>query len=466
MSNFFAYIVKKCIRVLPVLFIITSIVIVSMGARLLYQQHFKVMSVNDDSMSYFYTGRDVWKTGILVNEWRPPLYGILITIPFVLSGNLDISIKSYTFFQILFNVTVLQVALGITGSVLLYFLFLRMNLPRYAAWLLSIVFAGNFFLLIWERLVLTMFSQYYLTILLALLLDRVIYKKNPMYIFLLTFVSICIAFIHPFLLGIPLIAIAVALRIPKRKTALAGIILSLFIYLASLGIYARANGTVTGYYGLSRIGTINLFGKILEYRLPIEAAEGKEPFYSSIRLFYYGNPYQDAWNYFKSEPSMYETKNHAQFADITRTIIYANSLEYIRRSVANMPSVVAAQNSGAIDFHVIHQENEQFVKPWQNIYRSIQLLVWISIIGIPFIIALFLFRPEKKHAVLAFGALSILYSLFVTVFFTYDIYDYGRYMVTVQPFLWGITVYTILILVSLIKKGRLFRRNVTHSISG
>lgn len=453
MVNIFQSIVKKYLRFMPSVIIIVSIVLIGLSARLLYHKSFRVMSVNDDAISYFYTGKDVWKTGVLVNEWRTPLYGILITLPFVTSGQLDTSLKLPVFFHILYSVTMVQVALGLGGLILTYLLFLRMNIPRLIAWFMSMVFAANFYILIWERLILTEFPTYILLLLLALLLSRVLYEGKPVYMFLMTLVSISLVFIRPSSVMFPLIAWGIALYVTRKRTTLNGILLCLVIYICSIGIYIQANGAITGYYGLSRIGTVNLFGKILEYRLPIEAAKGREPLYSEIQLFYNQNPYQDAWNLFKAVPQLYETRSHAQFADITSTIIQANSREYISKSISNIPLAIIAQDSSAVSFHIKHQENEYLVDPWRSIYRKIHLPVWITFISLPFIIVSFLIRPRKRPALVAFGALSVVYAVLTSTFLTFDPYDYGRHMVAVQPFLWGITAYSFIYLYQLAKKA-------------
>lgn len=330
---------------------------------------------------------------------------------------------------------------GIVGCILFYRLCRVVALSGTLSYLLTVFFATSMTFVPWERVLLTeslaiFWALFYATIILACMR-----QLKPIHSLLLAMLSWIGFYIRPSLIifsGLSLMALLLYQRkLPARKWIVAS---GCFIFLF-LAIHSYINRSIWGYNGLIMIGDTNLFGKILEYNLPIDSARDHTFFYSRLTE-YRGrqgvpNPYRFYDTY---DPNISINMGRlAELRSFTLTVLAHNAPQYVYESFIRIPRAIT-DTSDII--RIPRNESNILQNVLTKLQQMAQLVHAVATISLAiFPIALIRFfqkisSSEARASLLGLVALPYVYAM---VLFGYE--DWGRLIVEVMPLVLIFTAY-------------------------
>jgi hypothetical protein len=176
-------------------------------------------------------------------------------------------------------IVTLQILLLTSSAFLSYLLVLRLSGKVAAATLAGVLLGGDYYLLQWERFVLSEALAAWLVIVMFVLLERCLRGHAARSAVAIGFVCAAAILVHSsmLLIGVPIAAVLVTLRRKARWRNGIAVFSSSYGLLA---VVAILNGLNTGHYVLSATADGNLRGKIIEYQMQ-EAPS--DPRYSAIK---------------------------------------------------------------------------------------------------------------------------------------------------------------------------------------
>lgn len=219
------------------------------------------------------------------------------------------------------------------------------------------------------------------------------------------------------------------------------VISSFLFVLLFLGIHKYINGAFWGYNGLIMIGDTNLFGKILEYNLPIDSARDHTFFYSRLTEYRnrqgVPNPYR-FYDTYDPDISIH-MERLADLRRFTLTVLAHNAPGYVYESFIRIPRAIT--DISDIIRIPLGQSNilQNVLARLQQIAQLVHAVVTISLAIFP-IALIRLFRkisPSEASASLL-GIIALLYT-YAMVLFGYE--DWGRLVVEVIPLILIFTAY-------------------------
>lgn len=213
-----------------------------------------------DSDEYVAVATNILSQGRFVDPLRTPGYPLFLAMVFLVRGGRDLA-----------AVVVAQMALTVTATYEIYALAVRLTKRPYVASAAALLVGGNLYVLDWEFSIRNETLSFWTLVTLFLVAERLLHGLRPATLAWFGTLLFFAVMVRPFDLLLPAVmAGALALRgvwIGEWRAHMLrlGLVL-LGVYGAILG-YTQLNRAVTGYAGLSYASNVNLFGKVLEYRL-------------------------------------------------------------------------------------------------------------------------------------------------------------------------------------------------------
>ena len=210
---------------------------------------------------------------------RTPVYPALLAVAAALFGTHQLG-------------AVISIQIGLTVAAIyeIYVLVWRLCERRWMAALVASAVGLNLFMLQWERFILTECLTFWEAVTLFVLFERYLRTQRWGYFVGITVLCILSIFTRPSNVFLPLILFTVlgmwqlVHRVSWQRWA--ACVLALTFMYSLVGLYAHGNGTQTGYYGLSIIGDVNLFGKVLEYHMQNEWSDPRNaPLGSAVSAY-------------------------------------------------------------------------------------------------------------------------------------------------------------------------------------
>ena len=351
---------------------IPILVAIALIPRLLYAWYHPGIIFTPDSAIYYDFGRQLlsnFTVKFIFNPFKAPLYGIA------------------NFFSTPDILVILQMGIGILTTILVYRLSKNFLVATLASW--------NMLVIPWERAIL---SEAFSTVW-VLIFSYLFIKKTNWGLFFV----VCVTglFLRTALMFLPIVAL-ILLR--KNKMA----IISLLCYLAIIVGLIALNAVNWGYRGLQITSDINLFGKILQYNLPIESAKSHTYFYTIVSDYRTKNlelhPYK-LLDYY--DPDIYVNGQKLQELRAFTIQVLVNSLpRYIAGSLFDIPKALME-----IDPYI----ESQPLGFLQKIYAILQTIAFFVMLG------------GRKSVTWLFALTQVL----VAVFLSYG--EYGRLISVVSP---------------------------------
>ncbi len=299
--------------------------------------------VDPDGPSYLNAAHAILTQHQFLNPERTPGYPIFLAIIFSISGEHN-----------LVAITFAQAAMTVIATLEIFALVYLVSHRRWVACVLAALIGANLYILDWERLVRDETLSFLIAV--TLFLTLTVYVRTERRSVLAVFTIVCLVAVltrpaEVFLPALVIILLALrSLRIGRLRSHWRSLGLSLImIYVLLLG-YMGANATAFGFFGLTNVMNINLFGKVLEYRMQDESAA---PQYAQLRA--------EADNYVRtvsppgstgalspwaflykpwggSQTDIYARDNYASLGAYSKDIIFHHPVQY---TLGTVPDVLA-----------------------------------------------------------------------------------------------------------------------------
>lgn len=224
--------------------------------------------LNPDSQSYLSAAHSVLAQHQIFNVSRTPGYPVFLALVFLVAGEGNLAAVVYA-----------QMALLLVAALEVYALVYLLCARRWLAAALAALIASNLYILDWERTVLQETLSYVVVV--TLFLCFVWYIRSNRRVALIALAIACPVAIltRPALIYLPalLLALLALWRTAMHgwRTAWQSPLLTLGVTYAVVVAYMAGNALAYGYFGLTDVSTVNLFGKVLEYRMQDEVTDAR-----------------------------------------------------------------------------------------------------------------------------------------------------------------------------------------------
>jgi hypothetical protein len=243
-------------HVFPLLLLSAAI---ALGQGLLYSTHIQIPYA-PDSVQYISAAQDILSHGRLIDPVRTPGYPLLLALIFAVRGAQDQQM-----------VVFVQTLLTVVASFEIYLLVYRLTRKTFLACLVASAVSLNLYILDWEFSVRSETLAYVTLITLFLLAERLLHRVRIWTLLAFVLVAFFTIMVRPFYFALPaLLLVALAARslwLHEGRTRLIAWGCALALLYGGLVGYMTLNWSLNGYFGISYIGTGNLFGKIIEYHM-------------------------------------------------------------------------------------------------------------------------------------------------------------------------------------------------------
>jgi len=366
------------------------IFVIALIARILYGTAAPTVIYGADSSGYYALGKEMFAHPTLqtiIHPYRTPLYPFFINAVFYSIGLGGAREGSPDFTYGLEVVVVIQMILGAAAFAAFYEAMKRW-VPQSMHRLIGLCILLDVFAFGWERSILTEGIAVSLvlittTTLLGTLLSPT--KRN----FIILFFLFTLGFLlRPALLTIPIATLPIlAWHFRKKSAILIPAVLTLIGFLLVPITYAQVNRIESGYPGIQIVGDIDILGRILETRLPIESARDYHYFYTTVRDYetktLTPHPFRFLEYY---DPDIYQKmERFIELHNFNRTVIIHALPEFLTHMITNIPEVLLEVN----EFTQVKNRNAGVIATivWavQQIYGKIQYVtllipfVWIVV---------------------------------------------------------------------------------------
>jgi hypothetical protein len=323
--------------------------------------------LNGDVPSYLVAARHIYAGSTIFDPTRTPGYPALLAIVFHIAGWGNFG-----------AVAIVQTLLMMLAIGEFYGLAAWLLRSAWAASITASLLALNLYLLDWERTILSEGPATWLTITIACVLARYLVTNRVVLLaWLGALLALSIA-VRPFFIYLPLVVaialIARALRtqMPWRRWAWIALVPALAY--GAVAVTIIGNAVTYGYRGLSTVGTVNLFGKVLEYHLQDATVD---PRYDALRgdlHAYIAQHGTEPWGFGDRYPQ-YKQDYYAPLQTYSTSIILHNPLAYAAGTAGDALATLTASPS-------LYAPFEQHLPLWvAALFRisQIELLVGLAL---------------------------------------------------------------------------------------
>lgn len=214
-----------------------------------------------DTTDYLNAASAILQHAQLVAPLRTPGYPLLLSLIFVVDPARHLGV-----------VIGVQTALMVVTSYELYLLAFRLTRQPTVAAIIASLLATSFYVIDWQYTILTETLAFWAAVTLFLLVERLLTRPRPAAWAWFAVLSVFAIMVRPFFVYLPALLLlglgahAIWNRRQARPQLVAWCLSGVAIYACVAG-YMALNGALNGYAGLSYVSNVNLFGKVMEYRM-------------------------------------------------------------------------------------------------------------------------------------------------------------------------------------------------------
>lgn len=410
------------------------LILCAAGIRLIYSYTVSSIVINADSYGYYSIGKSILHSPSLktiVNPYRTPLYPVFLSI--VVPGTDELasarnSKHTVRGTEVLMGI---QAVLGIFGVIAFYMLLLSVQNNRFLAFLGGLFIAFNPQLFMWERSMMTEGIVLSLSAFQMYLIISSLAKPSVRKLIFVFAVGILNFLCRPATLLIPVVATPFLFYAFKKRLGLR--YLSIFlciVYLCIPLIFRIINSKNYSYPGISQVSDIDIYGRILEFNMPIEPGRSVSFFYETAVLAKRAKITHPFKALDTRDPFVYTNRNRIkELAEFNRLVIQANPGKYFYQALTYIPALIAdyesvpAQNN-ALSGAVLHKVND--------IFGRTKIAIWIAVLFLPFAGYFWWKKNDIRLLIIIFLGCSISMQLVTTVAIVY--YEsYGRLSAPLLP---------------------------------
>lgn len=406
--------------------------------RLIFLQNALGYQATADSYSYFRDAQSIAQTGQLADPWRLPVYPLIIRAAFMINGqNILREPNIFTYHTELWFMRVAQHVAGVATVILLWYFLMQAATPLWVTVAATGIVAIHPEIFAFERAILT--ESFYTVLLLGMLvlLQSLLRRYRVGLLLVLCVFCIVGVFLRPIMIGLPFIFfVFIGLRYRTRHVVV-GVVVCTVLYVMALGVYSASNYRTAGYFGISRIGDVNLIGKILHYQLPIETIPDAGGAKEIIRSYRQDPRSPDPWGVLDRHPELYRQKAFASISMFSRNVILGSWPLFVWRAVLDVPGSISVISQSA--------EFPTGGNPLLQMLWAIGPYLVIVNWGIVPALGFLLYEAIRRRRPVSWSVLILVatcvYFIASTVTITYD--DYGRILLVILPLLCSLFFWSV-----------------------
>lgn len=418
-------------RHVPILLLLVG----AIAIRSLYARLTPSITINADSIGYYSLGKSFLTSPSLetfVNPYRTPLYPIFVAT--LIPGPETFPTSPYTQqvnqgFDLLMYV---QSMLGVISVLVMYALLLHAGTGKILAFMGGLLTATNPQLFLWERTMMTEGISISLFIILLYTMVRAL--KNPSLCWIVSFYVLGLLgfLLRPANLIVPVIISPFIIRAVWQTQWKRLVTIVLFCLYISVPIAFRTvNTTFHGYPGISQVSDIDVFGRILEFGIPVEAATSVPFFYHVVNATRKTSAETHPFRVLDSfDPRIYTNRvRMRELGVFNRLVVSSHPLLYLQQAFLYIPRLIgdyeqlpeAPNNAAYRIFRFIN-----------DVYGVSKKLFWIVLLLFPFAGIRWMQTRDSRFEILFLLGGSIVLQLVMTVMIVY--YEaYGRLTAMLTP---------------------------------
>jgi 4-amino-4-deoxy-L-arabinose transferase-like glycosyltransferase len=235
-----------------------------------------------------------------------------------------------------------QALLMTIAAVEVYALGLRTSLSRSLAALVAAMLGANIFILNWERLVLSETLSYVLIVTLFLALAGYLRTGRTSVALWVGLLSAAAILTRPIFIFLPVVLALVlalrALRLGRLRADLLPVGVILATAYGAVVLYMSGNALANGYFGLSDIGSINLFAKVFEAHvhsgMPLSGSSQRVAAFAADVQRFVAAGNTDASRFMHLYPQ-YSAQHYAIYGTYSTQVIAHHPLVFLRSALSD-----------------------------------------------------------------------------------------------------------------------------------
>lgn len=382
--------------------------------RILYGISAPTIIYGPDSSGYYSIGKEM----VLVHPYRTPLYPFFIHAVFYSMGLGNIAEGAPGFDRALAVVVAIQMIIGAAA----FAIFARSINKWLALFLVFDVFTFG-----WERSILTEGLAVSFMLITTAVLFHILQKPTKQK-FIILFILFTLGFLlRPALLTIPIAALPIlAWHFRKKTPVVMYSIVTLVCFLLVPLTYAQINKAVSGYNGIQIVGDIDILGRILETKLPIDSAKQYEYFYTTVRDYQTKNLTPHPFRFLEFyDPNIYgKMERFNELHRFNQTVILNNSPAFLLNMVKNITNVLLEINmfTPAPPLLKALYGNMQYLTLLIPFLWIVEMLFWLK-------------KPTRERSVIMLLGTIVMSQILLTAAVVYKDYggQYQRLLAPIRP---------------------------------
>jgi hypothetical protein len=294
--------------------------------QIVLMTHVPFVNSNGDTPSYVYQAVSFLGKGAIFNATRTPVYPLFIALIFCMTGG-------YHLEAIIVVQTVLLIASVFEWYAIAYLLLKHSLLATGITALLAL----NVYAFVWARVLGSESLAMWLATTLFLVLALHLKYKHPSALLWFTVFGLLIVLTRPYFLYLPYVVIAALAVYHARCKQFAQIwrrlLLALLVISGGIGLWVAGNAWMVNYSGISVVGDVNLFGKVIEYHMQDET---QDPRFTQLRvdLHTFTRTDHEPWDFLIQYPQ-YMAENKALLRVYTQDIVEHHPMEFVVKSLSD-----------------------------------------------------------------------------------------------------------------------------------
>lgn len=409
--------------------------VIALIVRIFYGIAAPTIVYGPDSSGYYFIGKEIFahpSIKTIIHTYRTPLYPFFINAVFYSIGLGNTAEGSPAFTRGLEVVVAIQMILG-AASFAIFYQAIKRWVPEILHRLLGLWILLDVFAFGWERSILSEGIAVSLLLVTTAALLHTIRTPTKRSFIVLFFLFTLGFLLRPALLTIPIASLPIlAWHFRKKTTIFALSLVTLIGFLLVPITYAQINRIVSGYNGIQIVGDIDILGRILETRLPIDSARGEGYFYTTVRDYETKNLTPHPFRFLEYyDPDIYQKMDRFnELRSFNQTVILHTLPLFLVNTITNMPDVLLEVN----EFTRVRPENT-IIWVLQQIYGKVQYVtllvpfVWVGVI------ILWLTKPTRARTFMALLGTIVMSQILLTAAVVYKDFggQYQRILSVIRP---------------------------------
>lgn len=379
-----------------------------------------------DSLSYWRTAQVYTVSRTIVDAWRTPVYPL-----FLLAISPGVfTIEPYLPPELLTRTVVIQSIIGITIAIGIFRVSRYMGVSK----LLSILAAGlsifNPYLILFEQVMLTETIAVLWLLITFIVVFQLIQKQSYVLYISMLFLFLIGVFLRPVFVLTPILLMGFIVAYNVRLRTIFVVCTLLLCFFIVISAYTYANFLKEGYAGISRVGEINLLGKMMFLDIPFTV--DKENIWSVSLLEYkqqggINNP----WRLLDWNPTLYSIESLNQLSGFVRPAIKNEIRYFVIEGAKEIPEALISVTD---EMPWLNKDgiNGRLLSLWFAFYRQLFFLRYLIIVSSLWFFVRSIVKPSLLTKSGLLLSMFIIFHSLISIFLTYN--DWGRHLIVYEPF--------------------------------